>query len=283
MTTPTTYALIGAAGFVAPRHMRAIADTGGRLIGALDPHDSVGVLDQYQRDVEFFTESAAFDRWLRKARPDWLVVCSPNYLHAAHVRQGMLAGCNVLCEKPFAINPENLDELQALQEETAVRVVSVLQLRYLFTEELKKYCRQGHHAVQVHYTTPRGPWYHQSWKSQEDKSGGIVTNIGIHLFDALIYLFGRVLNFGSTEIQRDQAHGKLQLERAEVYWKLSIKPDEPASRRFVVDGNDCTVRGFEGAHLKVYTEMLAGRGFGIEHARPAVELCWKLRGLSGAE
>lgn len=278
----TTYAIIGAAGFVAPRHLKAIADTGGQVVGACDPHDSVGILDRYFPHAEFFTEEAAFDRWLRKGVPDWLVVCSPNYLHSEHVRKGLQAGCNVLCEKPFALNPENLDELQQLQDESALdlKVRSVLQMRYLIPQELRDHCASGEHSVRVKYVTPRGAWYHRSWKGNEAKSGGLITNIGIHLFDTLIELFGPVEKTVSVHRKSEsRVNGVLKLERAKVHWDLSIATDDTACRVFTIDEQDYAFgkSDFENAHTKVYEEILAGRGFGISDVRPAVELCWHLR------
>ncbi|MEI6246701.1 MAG: Gfo/Idh/MocA family oxidoreductase, partial [Acidobacteriota bacterium] len=193
---PHNFALLGAGGYVAPRHMRAIRDTGNRLVAAGDPHDAVGVLDAYTFDVKFFTEFERFDRYLEKlkrgpadARVHWVSVCSPNYLHDAHIRLALRIGANAICEKPLVINPWNLDQLQALEEETGGRVNTVLQLRvHPSLVELRERLLRNpdeRHRVQLTYVTGRGAWYHISWKGDVNRSGGIVTNIGVHFFDLL--------------------------------------------------------------------------------------------------
>jgi UDP-N-acetyl-2-amino-2-deoxyglucuronate dehydrogenase len=282
---PKTYALVGAAGFVAPRHMQAINRTGGTLLAAMDPNDSVGILDKFNRATEFFTERAPFERWLYRNVPDFLVVCTPNHLHETYIRLGLTAGCNVICEKPLALNPENLDQIQKVEKATGRKVYTVLQLRYPIQDAgYDKQFATGRHTVNVRYVTPRGNWYMQSWKGDDEKSGGIVTNIGVHLFDALIFMFGDVVSAVDTTlglVGSHEARGTLELERANVEWCLSIDPKQKPTRQFFIDddaGIDLT-GGFNEAHTRVYEEILAGRGFGIKDARPAVELCWKLRQL----
>lgn len=278
------FAIVGAAGFVAPRHLEAIKVMGGHLVAALDPHDSVGILDRYSKDVHFFTESDRFERHLAKWNNtkdgvDYLVICSPNYMHADHVRMGLRNGCNVICEKPLALNPENLDAMGPLEKESGCRVNTVLQLRqHPKVEALKKSISQIHrYTVEVVYATPRGHWYHHSWKGDQEKSGGLVTNIGIHLFDLLLYLFGAVLEWNVERSDSQLVVGNLILERANVAWSLSISPSAPVQRKLTIDGVDLDLaEGFEDAHIEVYRRIVEGRGYGIKDARPAIALCWNL-------
>src|SRR5688572_26016657 len=197
------FALTGAAGFVAPRHLRAIRDTGNRLVAAVDPNDSVGVLDQYSFDVRFFTDVERFDRYLEKLRRageddriHYLSVCSPNYLHDAHCRLGLRIKADVICEKPLVINPWNLDALTAVEEESGCRIWTILQLRVhdklVGLRDRLSSASNAKHEVVLTYITARGNWYDVSWKGQHDKSGGVPTNIGIHFFDMLIWMFGSV-------------------------------------------------------------------------------------------
>lgn len=293
MTQPR-FALIGAAGFVAPRHMQAIKDVGGKLVAALDPHDSVGILDRFDRETEFFTEPERFERHLEKLRRegngiDWLTVCSPNHLHDTHIRMGLRAGARVICEKPLVLDPKNLDalidaELEALMYTDAHpadsrRVFTVLQLRH--APEMLKLHEQvatGYHEVNLYYTTPRGHWYDRSWKGDPTKSGGIITNIGIHMLDLLLWLFGPIDKIGEMMVEAHLASGHLILDRANVNWHLSIDPAHRAERTLSIGGTTWSITGFEDLHTMVYRETLAGRGHGIEDARPAVELAAHLRG-----
>lgn len=294
--TPLRFALIGAAGFVAPRHMQAIKDVGGELVAALDPHDAVGVLDRYGwRDTQFFTDEHRFERFLEKLRRDgegidWLSVCSPNYMHDTHIRLGRHLDAAVLCEKPLVLDPANLDRLEN-GHPADPHVFTVLQLRHV--EKLKELRRLATFAwkhsddrshVKLTYVTPRGRWYHQSWKGDEDKSGGIITNIGIHMLDMLLWIWGRP----PAEPMFDQVDffdedessfaGKIHLEQAVVEFELSIDPRRAAKRKLVVGDTEIDfTTGFESLHTTVYRETLAGRGHTIEDARPAIELAWKLR------
>jgi UDP-N-acetyl-2-amino-2-deoxyglucuronate dehydrogenase len=287
--TPPRFALIGAAGFVAPRHMQAIKDVGGKLVAALDPHDSVGVLDRFDRETEFFTEPERFERHLEKLRRDgngidWLTVCSPNYLHDTHIRMGLRAGTRVICEKPLVLKPKNLDALADVERECGGgrRIFTVLQLRH--SAAMQKLREQvmttpGPREVELFYSTPRGHWYDRSWKGDRAKSGGIITNIGIHMLDLLLWLFGPVDQIGATGTRDDgrTASGTLYMERAHVAWHLSIDPAHKAERTLSFGGTTWSVTGFEDLHTTVYRETLAGRGHGIEDARPAVELAARLR------
>jgi UDP-N-acetyl-2-amino-2-deoxyglucuronate dehydrogenase len=297
--TPKNFAMTGVAGFVAARHLKAIHDTGNRLVAAVDPHDAVGVLDRYAFDVRFFTEFERFDRHLEKLkrgpeaeRVHVLTVCSPNYLHDSHMRLALRVGADALCEKPLVINPWNLDGLQDLERETGHRIYTVLQLRLHpalveFRQKLKQEPGQRH-RVQLAYLTARGRWYDVSWKGVEERSGGIVTNIGIHFFDLLVWLFGDVQ---STEVhlrEHKRAAGTMTLANADVEWYLSAEASDlpftpqPGSkttfRAITVDGRQLEFsEGFTDLHTRVYEEVLAGRGFGIADARPSIELSHRIR------
>ena len=294
------FAMTGVAGFVAPRHLKAIKDTGNRLVAALDPHDAVGILDRYAFDVRFFKEGERFERHLEKLKRgpaadhvDYVSVCSPNYLHDSHIRLALRAGSDVLCEKPLVINPWNLDGLQELERESGRRVNTVLQLRLhpqlvALREQLASARAKDLHDVCLTYITARGGWYDVSWKGSEEHSGGIVTNIGIHFFDLLLWLFGAA---GTCEVhQRDARRmaGYLELERARVRWFLSTEISdlpfvpEPGVRTtfrsITVDGREMEFsEGFGDLHTRVYEEVLAGRGFGIDDSRPSIELSHRIR------
>lgn len=292
------FALVGAAGFVAPRHLAAIQHVGGKLVAALDPHDAVGVLDRFDKTTEFFTDEYRFERWLEKQRLDgnnidWLVVCSPNYMHDRHIRMGLWSGARVLCEKPLVVNPENLDRIAELEREFADRyderrVFTVLQLRHApMMKELKsRFEAAAPNFVKLSYRTPRGPWYHRSWKGDPTKSGGLVMNIGVHMFDLMIWLFGA---HQSTNLRSggDATHlvGSSWFTNGTtattVDWALSLEetPSGKAERWMELDtGERIEFAGFENLHNMVYEETLAGRGNGIDDARPALELVAKIRG-----
>lgn len=294
------FAVTGVGGYIAPRHLRAIRDTGNRLVAAVDPKDSVGVLDQFSFDVRFFTEVERFDRHLEKLRRGaegdrvhYLTVCSPNYLHDAHCRLGLRVGADVICEKPLVINPWNLDLLRELEAETGRRIYTVLQLRthaklIALRERLRAERPGKAHDVVLTYVTARGAWYDVSWKGSIEKSGGIPTNIGIHFFDLLVWLFGDV---ESQEVHLKQPRrmaGAIALERARVRWFLSVDArDLPFSpepggratfRSITVDGEEVEFsEGFSDLHTVVYREVLAGRGFGLDDVRPSIDLAHRMR------
>lgn len=295
------FALTGAAGFVAPRHFRAIRDTGNRLVAAVDPHDSVGGLDHYSFDVRFFTEIERFDRYLEKlrrmgedAKVHYLTVCSPNYLHDAHCRLGLRIKADVICEKPVVINPWNLDALEELQDESGHRVWTILHLRahdklIALRDEIAAEAKGSKHDVVLTYVTARGPWYDVSWKGQLEKSGGIPTNIGIHFFDLLLWMFGSVEEAQVHVSESRRMAGYLELERARVRWFLSVNagdlPQAAAAgakstfRSIAVDGTEVEFSdGFDDLHTRVYAMTLAGKGFGLREARPSIELVHRLRG-----
>jgi UDP-N-acetyl-2-amino-2-deoxyglucuronate dehydrogenase len=293
------FALTGAAGYIAPRHLRAIKDTGNQLVAACDPHDAVGILDSFFPDAAYFREFERFDRHLellRRRSPADRVhvvsICSPNHLHDAHVRNALRIGADALCEKPLVLNPWNLDALQDLEAETGGKVSTVLQLRvHPALIELKKKVegRAARRAkVVLSYVTARGTWYRYSWKGDDHKSGGVVTNIGIHFFDLLIWLFGGSRREEVAITEPTRISGLLELERADVLWFLSIDradlPFEAAPgkkttfRSITIDGEEVEFTdGFTDLHTRVYEETLAGRGFGIAEARPSIELTHRIR------
>ena len=292
------FALIGVAGYIAPRHLKAIKDTGNALVAAVDPHDSVGVLDQFFPDAQFFTEIERFDRHLEKLRrksPDaavhYLTVCSPNYLHDAHARLGLRVHADIICEKPLVINPWNLDQLSELEAEFGHRVYTILQLRLhpalLALKQKLDANRTRRHQVQLTYVTPRGRWYDVSWKGVEDKSGGVAMNIGIHFFDMLIWLFGPVERVEVHQRTPQKLAGALELERASVSWYLSLdRNDLPEQcrasntpfRSITIDSEEVQFStGFTDLHTRAYEDILAGRGFGIEDARPSIQLVYDVR------
>jgi UDP-N-acetyl-2-amino-2-deoxyglucuronate dehydrogenase len=294
------FAVIGVGGYVAPRHLRAIRDTGNRLVAAADPRDSVGILDQFSFDVRFFTEIERFDRHLEKLRrgPEaervhYVSILSPNYLHDAHCRLALRVGADAICEKPLVINPWNLDQLAALEAETGRHINTILQLRvHPALLKLKANLEEGdrslQHDVQLTYVTARGPWYQISWKGSDEKSGGVATNIGIHLFDLLLWLFGPAADLRVHHADAQRMAGFIELERARVSWFLSVDhndlpfPVEPGKnttyRSITVDGQEIEFSGgFTDLHTRVYEETLAGRGFSISDARPSIELTYRIR------
>lgn len=289
------YALIGAAGFVAPRHLKAIKEVGGNLKAILDPNDSVGIIDSFYPDSSFFKEFERFDRHLEKLRREgeedrihYVSICSPNYLHDAHIRCALRADAHAICEKPLVLNPWNADALHGLEEETGKKVNNILQLRlHPSIIELKKKFdsipKAKKHDVVLTYITPRGKWYHYSWKGNINKSGGIATNIGIHFFDMLIWVFGLSRSSTLHYYKQDKAGGLLELENARVKWFLSLdRNDLPAGngtfRSITIDGEDVEFsEGFTDLHSISYKEILAGRGFGIAEARPSIEVVYDIR------
>src|SRR5262249_22572867 len=293
------FAVTGVAGYIAPRHLKAIRDTGNRLVAAVDPHDAVGILDRYGFDVRFFTEIERFDRHLEKLRRgpaanriDYVTICSPNYLHDAHIRLALRVGAHAICEKPLVINPWNLDALQELERETGGRVSTVLQLRLhpqLIALRERLHRESGAvHDVCLTYITARGSWYDVSWKGSEERSGGIVTNIGTHFCDLLLWLFGPA---SACEVHVRDARrtaGYVELQRARVRWLLSTDaadlpfPPEPGGRTtfrsITVDGEEVEFSdGFADLHTRVYEDVLAGRGFRIDDSRPAITLAHRIR------
>ncbi|WJM96289.1 UDP-N-acetyl-2-amino-2-deoxy-D-glucuronate oxidase [Pseudomonas defluvii] len=286
------FALIGAAGYIAPRHMRAIKDTGNLLVSAYDINDSVGIIDSISPQSEFFTEFECFydHAWNLKRDPatalDYVAVCSPNYLHFPHITAGMRLGCDVICEKPLVPTPQALDELAKVEQETGQRLYNILQLRHhqaiiSLKEKVARENSERKYDVELTYITSRGKWYMQSWKGDPRKSFGVATNIGVHFYDMLHFIFGKlqrnVLHFTSDY----KAAGYLEYEKARVRWFLSVdandlpesvKGKKPTYRSITVDGDEMEFsEGFTDLHTTSYQEILAGRGYGIENARHCVE------------
>lgn len=294
------FAITGVAGFVAPRHLQAVKSTGNRLVAALDPHDSVGILDKYDFQVSFFTEFERFDRHLEKLRRyetdkkiDYLSVCSPNHLHDAHIRLALRVDADVICEKPLVLKPSNLDILSELEQESGRRIYNVLQLRHhpaiiALKEKIASDQSGKKHDVVLTYITSRGKWYHYSWKGDEERSGGVVTNIGIHFLDMLIWIFGKPLRNEIHINDEQKACGFTELQNANVRWFLSISQEDlpqtlhesgqPTYRSITVNGEELDFTdGFADLHTELYRSILSGTGFGIEDARAAIELCWDVR------
>jgi UDP-N-acetyl-2-amino-2-deoxyglucuronate dehydrogenase len=294
------FALIGAAGYIAPRHMHAIKETGNELIAALDPSDSVGIIDSYFPGADFFTEFERFDRHIDKLhranderRVHYVSICSPNYLHDSHVRFALRSGADAICEKPLVLNPWNIDGLLEIERATGNRVNTILQLRLHpaireLRERVRGERRATKHEVDLAYVTSRGHWYLQSWKGDAKKSGGIATNIGVHFFDMLHFIFGALQENVVHHSSDTKAAGYLEYENARVRWFLSIDvEDVPAAqsgagqrtyRSITVDGNEIEFSGgFTDLHVRSYEEILAGRGFGLEDNRTAIETVATIR------
>lgn len=292
------FALIGGAGYVAPRHMRAIKDTGNSLVAVLDPNDSIGVIDSYFPEAHFFTEFERFDRHIDKERRkgdaiDYVSICSPNYLHDAHIRFALRNGADAICEKPLVLNPWNLDGLEEVEADNGSKVYNILQLRlHPALIELKQKIDESRsdkkHEIDLTYITSRGSWYFISWKGDESKSGGIATNIGIHFFDMLIWIFGKVQMNVVHVFEPNKAAGFLELENARVRWFLSVDektlPDDVKEsgqrtyRSITVDGEEVEFsKGFTDLHTLSYQEIVNGNGFGLSEARASVETAYAIR------
>jgi len=293
------FGLIGAAGYIAPRHMKAIKETHNNLVAALDKFDSVGIIDSYFPQASFFTESERFDRHLDKLRRkgeqkiDFVSICSPNYLHDAHIRLALRNDANAICEKPLVLNPWNVDALNQIEKETGKKIFNILQLRlHPALLELKQKIENGPkdkvYDVDLSYITSRGKWYFISWKGDSAKSGGVATNIGIHFFDMLIWIFGKVKQSIVHVSQPDKAAGYIDLEHARVRWFLSVDYENiPAEikqkgqrtyRSITVDGKEIEFSGgFTELHTESYKQIINGNGFGLEHARPCIEMAYEIR------
>ena len=300
----TNFALIGAGGYIAPRHMQAIHNTGNRLVAAMDVNDSVGIIDSYFPDARFFTEFERFDRHVDKVRRsvdreeviEFMSICSPNYLHDSHIRFGLRSDADVICEKPIVLNPWNIDALQEIERDTGRKVNTILQLRLHpaiigLRERIQREHGNKKYDVDLTYITSRGAWYLQSWKGDIRKAGGIATNIGVHFFDMLYFLFGAFQQSVLHLTADTKASGYLEFERARVRWYLSLDiNDVPTSlreagqrtyRSITVNGEELEFSGgFTDLHTRSYEEILAGRGFGLENNRTAIEV---VSGIRNAE
>ena len=292
------FALIGAAGYIAPRHLKAIKDTGNNLVGAFDKFDSVGRLDSSFPDCDFFTEQELFDRYCNKVKGtekniDWLSICTPNYTHDAFIRYGLRLGANVICEKPVVLNPWNVDALEEVERETGHQAYNILQLRlHDSIVALKKKVEEGPkdkiYDVDLTYITSRGKWYYASWKGDEHKSGGVATNIGVHFYDMLQWVFGPVQENIVHIASHDRVAGYLGLKQARVRYFLSINAEclpsnavegeKRTYRTIMIDGDEFEFsQGFTELHTKSYEEILAGRGFRIGEARPCIQIVHDIR------
>jgi UDP-N-acetyl-2-amino-2-deoxyglucuronate dehydrogenase len=291
----TAFALIGAAGYVAPRHMKAIKAVGGDLKVAFDPNDSVGVIDSYFPEANFFVEFERFDRHVDKLRRrnekiDYVSICSPNYLHDAHCRFALRSDADAICEKPLVLNPWNIDGLAEIQATTGRRISTILQLRlHPAIKALKEKVDaspRNEFELDLSYITTRGRWYHSSWKGDESKAGGVATNIGVHFFDMLTFVFGPVQRNIVHLREPERAAGYLECGRARIRWFLSVaRQDLPEQagqkttyRSATLDGEEIEFSdGFTDLHTRSYEEIVAGRGFGLDAVRPSVEIVSALR------
>lgn len=292
------FALIGAAGYIAPRHMKAVKDTGNVLMAAYDKFDSVGVMDSHFPDADFFTEFERFDRHIEKLKRtenkiDYVSICSPNYLHDSHIRFGLRVGADVICEKPLVLNPWNIEALKEVENEHGTRVFNILQLRlHPSIIALKKRIDEGPkdkiYDIDLAYITSRGHWYYTSWKGDVSKSGGIATNIGVHFYDMLTWVFGKVNKNVVNIHTHDRAAGYLELEKARVRWFLSINADTlPEAvkarggrtfRSLSLEGEEIEFSdGFTELHTDSYKHILDGNGFGLEEAMSSIQLVHDIR------
>ena len=299
------YALIGAAGYIAPRHLKAIKDTEGNLLAALDKFDSVGIMDSYFPNADFFVEFERFDRHVEKLKSekgvklDYVSICTPNYLHDAHIRMALRSGADAICEKPLVLNPWNLDALIRIEKETGNKVFTILQLRlHESIIELRNKIKNGPkekiYDVDLTYLTSRGHWYFTSWKGDVSKSGGIASNIGVHFYDMLSWVFGAVKENIVHLHTHDRASGYLEFEQARVKWFLSIdyealpheikEKGQRTYRSITVDGEEIEFSGgFTELHTKSYQEILNGNGFGLEDARQSIDIVHQIRNAEMSE
>tara|TARA_B100000963_G_scaffold210008_1_gene182966 strand:- start:22300 stop:23193 length:894 start_codon:yes stop_codon:yes gene_type:complete len=292
------FVLIGAAGYIAPRHMKAIKETGNNLVAAYDPYDGIGILDNYFPKASFFTEFERFDRHLEKIKRlgikiDYVSICSPNYLHDSHIRYGLRIGADVICEKPIVLNPWNVEALIELEEEYSNSVYTILQLRHHdsilnLKDKIDKGNQNVVHDIDLTYITSRGKWYHNSWKGNIDKSGGIASNIGVHFFDMLQWIFGDLKKLSVDTKTNDTNAGLIFLERANVNWFLSINADnlpneilksgQTTYRTLSISGQDIQFsKGFTDLHTVSYEKILSGEGYGLKDAKKSIEIVSKIR------
>ncbi|EZH72280.1 oxidoreductase [Aquimarina atlantica] len=293
------FALIGAAGYIAPRHMKAIKDTNNVLLAAYDKNDSVGIIDSHFPTADFFVEFERFDRHIEKLKYeqnlflDYVSICSPNYLHDAHIRFALRSGADAICEKPLVLNPWNIDKLQKVEEKTGRRIYNILQLRVhpsiiALKEKVKNAKKDTKFEVDLTYLTSRGNWYHTSWKGDKSKSGGIATNIGVHFYDMLSWIFGDIQENVVHIHEEDRAAGYLEFENARVRWFLSInakylpkevkEKKQTTFRSITIDGEELEFSGgFTDLHTMVYQDILDGKGYGLGAARTAIEIVHNIR------
>ena len=292
------FILIGAAGYIAPRHMKAIKETGNNLIAAYDPYDGVGIMDSHFPNAHFFTEFERFDRHIEKIKRagtkiDYVSICSPNYLHDSHIRYGLRIGADVICEKPLVLNPWNVDALIELEQEYKNKVHTILQLRHHeaileLKEKIEKGPRDKIYDIDLTYITSRGNWYYTSWKGNEDKSGGIATNIGVHFFDMLQWIFGSFEAATVAVKTKDTNSGTLKFKQANVNWYLSINaenlpPDikskgQSTFRTLTIEDKEIEFsKGFTDLHTVSYQKIIEGQGYGLKDARNSIEIVSQIR------
>lgn len=293
------FALIGAAGYIAPRHLKAIKDTHNNLIAALDKFDSVGVLDSYFPNADFFVEFERFDRHIEKIKRqqninlDYVSICTPNYLHDSHIRMALRRGADAICEKPLVLNPWNVDALSAIEKESGRNIYTILQLRLhpsiiALKEKIEQGPKDKIYDVDLTYITSRGNWYGISWKGDQSKSGGIATNIGVHFYDMLSWIFGDVKRNTVHLREQDKSAGYLEFEKARVRWYLSIdekslpkqiqEKGQRTYRSITVNGEEIEFSGgFTELHTKSYQEILKGKGFGLLDAKQSIEIVHDIR------
>ncbi|HAF28037.1 MAG TPA: oxidoreductase [Bacteroidales bacterium] len=292
------FALIGAAGYIAIRHLKAIKETNNILLAALDKFDSVGQIDSYFPDADFFVEFERFDRHIDKlkrkgTKVDYVSICSPNYLHDSHIRFALRQGADAICEKPLVLNPWNVEALQEIEKETGKKVYNVLQLRLhpsiiALKQEIENGPKDKVYDVDLTYITSRGNWYFTSWKGDEEKSGGVATNIGVHFYDMLSWIFGNVKQNIVHISEKNKAAGYLELERARVRWFLSVDfEDVPKEirlkgqrtfRSISVEGKEIEFSGgFTDLHTQTYQSILNGNGYGLDHAKKAIDIVHSIR------
>jgi len=298
------FILIGAAGYIAPRHMKAIKETGNNLIAAYDPYDGVGVMDSHFPQAHFFTEFERFDRHIEKIKRagtkiDYVSICSPNYLHDSHIRYGLRIGADVICEKPLVLNPWNVDALIELEEEYNNKVHTILQLRHHeaileLKEKIEKGPTDKVYDIDLTYITSRGNWYYTSWKGNEEKSGGIASNIGVHFFDMLQWIFGPMQGVSVDVKTKDTNSGTLKFKKANVNWYLSINADNlpqkakdqglPTFRTLSIEGEDIEFsKGFTDLHTVSYQKIVDGKGYGLADAKNSIEIVSKIRNINNGD
>jgi UDP-N-acetyl-2-amino-2-deoxyglucuronate dehydrogenase len=303
--TPLNFALIGAAGYIAPRHMKAIKDTGNNLISALDPYDGVGIMDSYFPNADFFIEPERFDRHLDKLRResmskteqnkkvDFVSICSPNYMHDSHIRLALRNDAHAICEKPIVLNPWNIDALNVIQNETGRKVYTIFQVRLhpaiiALKERISKGAKNRRYNLDLTFITSRGKWYYRSWKGDTEKSGGIATNIGVHFFDLLTWIFGEPKLNRVHVLERDKAAGFLELEKADIRWFLSLDyndiPDNVKEqgkrtyRSFSMEGEEIEFSdGFTDLHTESYRQIIDGKGYGLMDAKHSITIVHQIR------
>jgi len=305
MSNKTRFALIGASGYIAPRHMQAITETGNELVAALDPYDGIGIMDSHFPQASFFTEFERFDRFIDKyhrendKKIEYIGITTPNYLHDAHIRFALKSGCHAICEKPLVLNPHNIDQLKLIEQETGKKVNNILQLRLhpsiiALKEKVQKELEENPNKVydiDLTYLTSRGKWYFVSWKGDESKSGGIASNIGVHFYDMLSWIFGEVKENIVHLKQPDANAGMLRLKNANVRWFLSVNYDyipeeikaagQTTYRSITVEGEEIEFSGgFKDLHTRSYEEILAGNGFGLDEAYGSIDIVSQIRKMT---